>query len=117
MNNILGSVAAQVTLLAIADAVIGRRALTSVVLEPGVLLQATFNILLLSAVAAIITVGDRPLLGAGVGTWGLLLTYFLFIWILRDGTPGPHGVLPARPARKPTSLMTKARTASYRGHA
>ena len=38
-------------------------------------------------------VGDRPLLGAGVCSWGLLPAYFLVIWALSLRSGGPGWVL------------------------
>lgn len=82
VNNVLGSVAAQVAVLALADALIGREALTSVVVAPVVLLQAALNVILLALVAAAITAGD-PAIG-GVGAWSaaLLLGYLVTMWML-----------------------------------
>jgi cation:H+ antiporter len=82
VNNVLGSVAAQVAVLALADALIGREALTSVVVEPVVMLQAALNVLLLALVAAAITAGDLPL--GGVGAWSsvLMLGYLASMWTL-----------------------------------
>lgn len=82
VNNVLGSVAAQVALLALADALIGREALTSVVVAPIVLLQAVLNILLLAVVAAAITAGDVAFLGAGAWSWGLFAGYVASMWML-----------------------------------
>jgi cation:H+ antiporter len=109
VNNLLGSVAAQVALLALADAVIGRDALTSVVVKPVVLLQAALNVILLALVAAAVTVGDVAV--GPVGLWSLVLLggYVASVWTLSgyegrttwvvapDGTQGvappsaPHG--------------------------
>lgn len=72
VNNLLGGVAAQVAILAVADFLIGRRALTSVVPDPTVLLQGALNVLLLSAVAMGIVVGDTSVLGVGLWVWGVL---------------------------------------------
>lgn len=72
VNNLLGSIAMQITLLALADAMIGRDALTGNSL---VLLQVALNALLLVLVALALLAGDRPLLGAGYWTWGLLVAY------------------------------------------
>ncbi len=80
VNNLLGSIAMQITILALADALIGRRALTVVAGNPLVLLQATMNVLLLLAVALAITVGDRAFLGAGLWSWGLALAYLAAMW-------------------------------------
>ncbi len=101
VNNVLGSVAAQVALLALADALIGREALTSVVVAPIVLLQAVLNILLLAVVAAAITAGDVAFLGAGAWSWGLFAGYAISMWMLsryQGRTPWT-----ARPARTATA--------------
>lgn len=98
LNNVLGAVATQVALLALADALIGREALTSVVVEPIVLLQAALNILLLALIAAAITAGDAPLLGAGAWSWSLLAAYLLamrFLSTYQERTP--WRAHPARP--------------------
>ena len=52
INNLLGGIALQVTIIAIADAVLKRRALTHVVGRPSVLLQGVFGCLLLVATMA-----------------------------------------------------------------
>lgn len=74
VNNLLGSVAMQVAVLAIGDMVYGRHALTSVVPDSTVILQGALNTVLLSLVAVAIIVGDTPLLGAGVWTWALVVS-------------------------------------------
>lgn len=71
VNNLLGSIAMQVAVLAVADIFIDKRALTSVVPNPVVMLQGALNICLLAFVAMAIIVGDVPFLGAGAWSWGL----------------------------------------------
>lgn len=71
VNNLLGSIAMQVALLAVADILFGRRALTSVVPNPVVMLEGALNICLLAFVAVAVLVGDVPFLGAGAWSWGL----------------------------------------------
>ncbi|HEV7267772.1 MAG TPA: sodium:calcium antiporter [Falsiroseomonas sp.] len=82
VNNLLGSVASQVALLALADAVIGREALTSVVVAPVVLLQAALNIVLLAMVAAAVTTGDIALGPFGAWSLALLFGYAASIYAL-----------------------------------
>jgi cation:H+ antiporter len=82
LNNVLGSVAAQVALLALADALIGRAALTSVVLKPAVLLQAVLNIILLALIAGAVTAGDVPIGFFGIWSAVLFLGYLISIWAL-----------------------------------
>lgn len=80
VNNLLGSIAMQITILALADAMIGRQALTVVAGNALVLLQTTMNILLLIAVALAVSIGDRAFLGAGLWSWGLAFGYLLAMW-------------------------------------
>jgi cation:H+ antiporter len=72
VNNILGGVTMQVAILAIADFAIGRRALTSIVPDPVVILQGSLNVLLLSIVPVGILVGDVSVLGIGAWVWSIL---------------------------------------------
>ncbi|WP_375207035.1 sodium:calcium antiporter [Hyphococcus sp.] len=71
VNNLLGSIVLQVAILAFADAVYGKHALTSVVPDPVVMLQGALNICLLSFVALAVLAGDTALFGASAWTWGL----------------------------------------------
>src|SRR5690606_38985959 len=73
LNSIFGSIALQVALLAVVDFVIGRRALTAVVPNPGVMLQGSLNIILAATAAAAMIVGDVAVLGVGLWAWGLML--------------------------------------------
>ena len=72
VNNLLGSIVMQVVLLALADVIFGKRALTSMVPDPSVMLQGALNVILLSLVSIAVTVGDVLLFGAGAWSWGLL---------------------------------------------
>ncbi len=82
VNNVLGGVAMQVAILAIADAVIGRDALTSVIADPGVLLQGSLNVLLLALVIAATIVGEIAVFGIGVWAWSLLVFYLGSVWLI-----------------------------------
>jgi len=70
-NNLLGSVAMNVMLIAVADAMLGRDALTSVVASPATLLQGTICIIVLALVAAAVLTGDAPVFGVGI--WSVVL--------------------------------------------
>ncbi|MGE3987902.1 sodium:calcium antiporter [Pseudorhodoplanes sp.] len=72
VNNILGGVTMQVAILAVADFAIGRRALTSVVPDPVVILQGSLNVLLLTLVPTAILVGDMAIFGVGAWSWAIL---------------------------------------------
>ncbi|MGV3742493.1 MAG: sodium:calcium antiporter [Burkholderiaceae bacterium] len=80
VNNLLGGVAMQVAILAVADAFIGRQPLTVTVTSPTVLLQGTLNVLLLTLVAAGIALDDVAFLGIGAWPWAILMVYGLAIW-------------------------------------
>ncbi|BBK35956.1 hypothetical protein STAQ_10340 [Allostella sp. ATCC 35155] len=82
VNSVLGGVAMQVAILAVADLLIGRKALTSHLPNPIVLLQGSLKVLLLSVVAAAIIVGDRAVLGLGIWMWLLLGLTAAAMWIL-----------------------------------
>jgi cation:H+ antiporter len=114
VNNMLGGVALQVAILAVGDAVLRRRALSAILPNPGVTLQAALGIGLLSVVAAGIVVGDRPILGVGAWSWLLAALYGLSMWLLageraakawrpaygETGAPAPEG--------KPRDSLAKA---------
>lgn len=75
-NNLLGSVAINVLLIALADAVLGRDALTSSVPSTATIIQGTLGIISLALVAIAILVGDVPL--GWVGLWPILLGLYCF---------------------------------------
>src|SRR5690606_29261769 len=58
VNNLLGSAAINVLLLAVADAWIGREAVTGMVARPSTMMMATLCMLVLVAVALAVTIGD-----------------------------------------------------------
>src|SRR5688572_15043380 len=58
INNLLGSAAINILLLAVADAALGRDALTSAVASPGTLFQGTLGMLLLAGVGTAVITGD-----------------------------------------------------------
>ncbi|MCG7393543.1 sodium:calcium antiporter [Microvirga sp. ACRRW] len=71
VNNLLGSAAINVLLLAVADAFIGRDAVTSAVARPSTLMMATLCILVLITVAVAITVTDVSVMGIGI--WSIVI--------------------------------------------
>ncbi|HEY0821330.1 MAG TPA: hypothetical protein VGD46_21305, partial [Rhizobacter sp.] len=82
VNDVLGSAAINVLILAVADAVYGRNALTSTPGRPDVLLQASLSMLLLMLVPAAVLSGDRLVLGMGIWSWVLLVAYGLAVWVV-----------------------------------
>ena len=81
VNNVLGSAAINVLLLALADAFIGRRALTSVVGEPTPLLQGVLGIILLTVVVIAILAGDVSVLGVGIWSTALVPLFCFSVWL------------------------------------
>jgi cation:H+ antiporter len=79
VNDVIGSASVNIVILALADAVIGRDALTSVLGDPVVLMQGAFGILLFGVVAGVVILGDAPVAGAGAGAWTLLVLYVLMV--------------------------------------
>lgn len=71
VNNLLGSAAINVLLLAVADAWIGREAVTGMVVRPSTMMMATLCMLVLIAVALAVTVGDVGIFGVGVGSMAI----------------------------------------------
>lgn len=84
LNNLLGTASINLLLLALADVIYGRDALTSVAARPATLMQGVLSMLLASAVAMIATVGDVAILGVGAGSAGLALACGAALWISSD---------------------------------
>jgi len=82
VNDLLGSAAINVVIIAVADAAIGRDAITSVLAAPGVLLQGVLGIVLLALVVGATMTADVPFLGAGAWSWLLLPAYGAAVWII-----------------------------------
>ena len=84
VNNLVGGVAFQVVVIALADLFVDKNALTSMVPGPRVMLIAAVSIVLLVLVALGVMVGDWELWGIGVGFFPVLTatTYLLCLWRL-----------------------------------
>lgn len=82
VNSVLGGIAMQVAILAVADVAIGKKALTAVVPNPIVFLQGAFKVFLLSIVASAIVVGDVAFLGVGLWMWLLFFLCAFAMWTL-----------------------------------
>lgn len=101
VNDLLGSAAFNVLIIALADAALGRDAITSVLASPGVLLQGVLGMILLALVAAGVTVGDRAIFGIGAWTWLMLAFYLGAVWIISH-SQGLGAWIPAgKPAARP----------------
>ena len=84
VNNLVGGVAFQVVVIALADLFVGKTALTSMVPGPRVMLNAAVSIVLLVLVALGVMVGDWELWDSGVGFFPVLIaaTYLFCLWRL-----------------------------------
>lgn len=82
VNDLLGSAAINVVIIAVADAALGRGAITSVLASPGVLLQGVLGIVLLAMVVGATMTVDVPLLGASAWTWLLLCATAVALWVV-----------------------------------
>jgi len=85
VNNLLGSISMQVAVLAVADAIYGKNALTSVVPDSTVMLQGALNICLLCLVAVAAIVGDISFAGAGAWTWSFALAACYSLYKIVEG--------------------------------
>ena len=81
VNNAFGSIAFNLVLLAVGDAVSGRRALTSIIAKPATLLQGVMGMVLLAVAAAAAASADTRFLGAGLWTWALFAATMAALWI------------------------------------
>lgn len=81
VNNAFGSISFNLVLLAIGDAVSGRRALTSIIAKPATLLQGVLGMVLMAVAATAAASADTPLLGAGLWTWSLFAATITAMWI------------------------------------
>jgi cation:H+ antiporter len=100
VNNLLGSASINVLLLAVADAAIGRRAVTGMVAHPSTMMMANLCMLVLIAFALAVTIGDVAVFGLGAGAVAIsLLSIGCFRiatgydrrapWAVDDGGTGP----------------------------
>ena len=90
LNNLFGSCVVNLLLIAIADAAIGRKALTSFVSRPGTMLQGVLGIIGLGLAASAAVASDIAIFSVGV--WPLLILAFVVFafWIsylYRDRAP------------------------------
>jgi cation:H+ antiporter len=81
VNNLLGSAAINILLLALVDAFVGREAVTAVVAKPSTLMMATLNMLVLAAVALAVVVGDTLVFGVGIAATLLCILSVGAFWL------------------------------------
>jgi len=84
LSNMFGGIAFQTAILAFADAVAARVALSHYPRKPTPVIEGCFLALLLATLLAIILVGERPLaMNIGIGTLALALCYLFAVYMLR----------------------------------
>jgi cation:H+ antiporter len=81
VNNLLGSASINVLLLAIADAFIGREAVTSVIAKPSTLLMGLLCMLVLTTMSALVVAHDVLTFGVGIGAMAVCLMSIASFWI------------------------------------
>ena len=123
VNNLLGSASINIVLLAVADAFIGRDALTGVVARASTLMLSALCMMVLALVAVAVTVGDAPL--GAMGAWSLALlaaslgAFWLSSvyggrapWVLRGAEPRTHEADASGPQADLSELLLKTALAA-----
>lgn len=82
VNDVLGSAAINVVILALADAVFGRGALTSMQGSSAVMLQGVLSMLILALTVGAVVAGDALIFGMGAWCWMMLVAYLGSIGLL-----------------------------------
>lgn len=88
VNDVLGSASINLVVLAVADAVIGRDALTSIPGSPVLMVQGVLGMMLLAIAAAPAVTGDALLVGMGVWSWVMLASYLLALRLMSSSKSG-----------------------------
>lgn len=81
INNLIGSASINLILLAVADFIYGRGALTAVAARPAMLMQGVLSMLLATAVALVATIGDIAILGVGAGSAAIAAGAIVAMWL------------------------------------
>lgn len=81
INNLLGSAAINILLLAIADALVGKSALTSIVAQPSTMVMAALCMILLMGIAVLVVLGDVSIGPLGIGSLLVGITSIGFLWL------------------------------------
>lgn len=92
VNNLLGGVAMQVAVLAVADAIYGKGAISAILARPVLLLQGILDILLLALIAGGVVVGDVGILGVGLWTAAVFVFFLLGLWLVKAYGDDPRWV-------------------------
>lgn len=99
INDVLGSASVNILILAIADSVYGRKAITSSPGSPAIMLQAALGIFLLACVVGAVVSQDVLILGAGLWSWFMLAAYLCAAWMIAHAR-GLAAWVPAEAAPK-----------------
>ncbi|MGH9457105.1 MAG: sodium:calcium antiporter [Thermoanaerobaculia bacterium] len=110
VNNIFGGIALQVAILALADALIGRRALSATQRHPGVLLEGALLVLVLTVAAAGIAVGDAVIFGVGAWTAAVAALVVIGLFLIKHYEDQPAW----RPTAEPEEQRGKERAEEIR---
>lgn len=81
INNLLGSAAINVLMLAVADALVGRKAVTSIVAQPSTMMMAALCMILLMTIAGAVVLGDVAFGPLGIGSLAIGILSIAFFWI------------------------------------
>lgn len=81
INNLLGSAAINILLLAIADAVVGRKAVTSIVAQPSTMMMAALCMIILVLIATALVLDDQRLGPVGIGSVVIGAASIFALWI------------------------------------
>lgn len=81
VNNLLGSAAINILLLAMADALIGRKAVTSIVAQPSTMMMAVLCMIVLMLIAGLVVLGDVSMGPLGLGSLSVGLISIAFLWL------------------------------------
>jgi cation:H+ antiporter len=110
VNDVLGSAAINIVILAIADTMIGRDALTSKLPNAGVILQGSVGVLVLALAIAPALAGDRLIFGIGIWSWLMLFTYLGSVRMLARAENSPWKPNDRKAAREQSPTDPKARS-------
>lgn len=87
INDVLGSAAINVLIIALADAVLGRDAITSVTASPRLLLQAALSMALFALAAAATFAPDVALAGASAWSWSIAIACGASLYVVGRSRP------------------------------